>query len=411
MRKLISNDKCNRGVISNRINFVEGLLMEVTEEVIEELGIFRKIVSNFVLKEIAPIAEEMDRTDEFPDEIWKKLGDLGVLGVTIPEEYGGTGLGPVEQAMVTEEIAKYSAAVAVSYAAHSNLCAHNLYHNANETQREKYLPGLCSGNLIGALGLTEPGSGSDAVGMSTTARREGDYYILNGSKTFITNGPIADVLIVYAKTDKDKGAHGITAFIVEKGYQGFSVSKRLEKMGNRGSATGELIFDDCHVPVENVLGEVNRGIKVMMGGLDIERVVVSALALGIGEGAFREAVKYAKERSQFGKEIANFQLIQAKIADMYTNLQAARLLTYDAASEAAKGKKVTLKAAAAILFTAETATKTALEAVQIHGGYGYMLDYPVNRYLRDAKLYEIGAGTSEVRRLIIARELLGVKTF
>jgi isovaleryl-CoA dehydrogenase len=385
--------------------------MKVTEEVIEELDFFRKTVSNFVLKEIAPIAEEMDRTDEFPNEIWKKLGDLGVLGVTIPEEYGGTGLGPVEQAMVTEEISKYSAAVAVSYAAHSNLCAHNLYHNANEAQREKYLPGLCSGNLIGALGLTEPGSGSDAVGMSTTARREGNYYILNGSKTFITNGPIADVLIVYAKTDKDKGAHGITAFIVEKGYQGFSVSKRLEKMGNRGSATGELIFDDCRVPVENVLGEVNKGIKVMMGGLDIERVVVSALALGIGEGAFREAVKYSKERSQFGKEIANFQLIQAKIADMYTNLQAARLLTYDAAQEAAKGKKVTLKAAAAILFTAETATKTALEAVQIHGGYGYMLDYPVNRYLRDAKLYEIGAGTSEVRRLIIARELLGVKTF
>jgi isovaleryl-CoA dehydrogenase len=377
----------------------------------EELESLRKTVANFVLKEIAPIAEEMDRTDEFPNWIWKKLGELGVLGVTIPEEYGGTGLGPVEQAMITEEISRYSAAIAVSYAAHSNLCAHNLYHNGNESQRGKYLPGLCSGEVIGALGLTEPGSGSDAVGMSTTARREGDYYILNGSKTFITNGPIADVLIVYAKTDKDKGAHGVTAFIVEKGYQGFSVSKRLEKMGNRGSATAELIFDECRVPVENVLGEVNKGIKVMMGGLDIERVVVSALALGIGEGAFREAVKYSKERSQFGKEIANFQLIQAKIADMYTNLYAARLLTYDAAREAAKGKKVTLKAASAILFTAETATKTALEAVQIHGGYGYMLDYPVNRYLRDAKLYEIGAGTSEVRRLIIARELLDVKTF
>lgn len=377
----------------------------------EELEILRKTVSNFVLKEIAPIAEEMDKTDESPHWIWKKMGELGVLGITIPEEYGGTGLGPVEQAMVIEEISKYSAAIAVSYAAHSNLCAHNLYHNANEAQREKYLPGLCSGDLIGALGLTEPGSGSDAVGMSTTARREGEYYILNGSKTFITNGPIADVLIVYAKTDKDKVAHGITAFIVEKGYQGFSVSKRLEKMGNRGSATGELIFDECRVPAENVLGEVNKGIKVMMGGLDIERVVVSALALGIGEGAFREAVKYSKERSQFGKEIANFQLIQAKIADMYTTLQAARLLTYDAALDAAKGKKITLKAAAAILFTAETATKIALEAVQIHGGYGYMLDYPVNRYLRDAKLYEIGAGTSEVRRLIIAREILGVKTF
>ena len=377
----------------------------------EELEDLKKTVSNFVKKEIAPIAEEMDKTDEFPNWMWNKLGKLGVLGVVIPEEYGGTGLGAVEQAIVTEEIAKYSAAIAVSYVAHANLCAYNLYHNGNEYQREKYLPGLCSGDLIGALGLTEPGSGSDAVGMSTTARREGDYFILNGSKTFITNGPIADVLIVYAKTDKDKGAHGITAFIVEKGFPGFNVSKRLEKMGNRGSVTGELIFDECKVPIENLLGEENKGIKVMMGGLDIERVMVSALSLGIGEGAFREAVKYSKERTQFGKEIANFQLIQAKIADMYTTLQASRLLTYDAAREAAKGKKVTLQAAAAILFTAETATKVALEAVQIHGGYGYMLDYPVNRYLRDAKLYEIGAGTSEVRRLIIARELLDVKTF
>jgi len=377
----------------------------------EELDMLKKTVSNFVQKEIAPMAEEMDKTDEFPYWIWKKFGELGVLGITIPEPYGGTGLGPVEQAIVTEEISKYSAAIAVSYAAHSNLCAHNLYHNGNEAQREKYLPGLCNGDLIGALGLTEPGSGSDAVGMRTTARREGDYYILNGSKTFITNGPFADVLIVYAKTNMEKGAHGITAFIVEKGFPGFTVSKRLEKMGNRGSATGELIFDDCKVPAANILGEENKGIKVMMGGLDIERVIVSALALGIGEGAFREAIKYSKERSQFGKEIANFQLIQAKIADMYTTLQASRLLTYDAATEAAKGKKITLKAASAILFTAETATKVALEAVQIHGGYGYMLDYPVNRYLRDAKLYEIGAGTSEVRRLIIARELLDVKTF
>lgn len=380
-------------------------------EISEELNMLKKTISQFVKKEIAPIAEEMDRADEWPEGLWNKLAELGVLGITVPEKYGGAGLGPVEQAIVTEEIAKYSAAIAVSYAAHSNLCIHNLYHNANEEQRRKYLPGLCTGQLIGALGLTEPGSGSDAVGMSTTARREGDSYILNGSKTFITNGPIADVLIVYAKTDKEKGAHGITAFIVEKDFQGFSVSKRLEKMGNRGSVTGELIFDDCRVPAENVLGEENRGVKVMMSGLDIERVIVSALALGIGEGAFREALKYSQERSQFGKTISNFQLIQAKIADMYTSLEAARLLTYDAANEAAKNNKITLKAAAAILFTAETATKVALEAVQIHGGYGYMLDYPVNRYLRDAKLYEIGAGTSEVRRLIIARELLGVKTF
>ncbi|MFJ9496584.1 acyl-CoA dehydrogenase family protein [Brevibacillus centrosporus] len=377
----------------------------------QEFDLLRKTVSSFVKREIEPIAEEMDRKDEWPKDMWNKLGELGVLGLTVPEEYGGAGLGPVEQAMVTEEIAKYSAAIAVSYAAHANLCTHNLYHNATEEQRKKYLPGLCTGKLIGALGLTEPGSGSDAVGMRTTARKEGDRYILHGSKTFITNGPVADLILVYAKTDKEKGAHGITAFLVEKGFPGFSVSKRLEKMGNRGSETGELIFDECEVPAENVLGEVNKGVKVMMSGLDIERVIVSALALGIGEGAFREAVKYAKERSQFGKPISHFQLIQAKIADMYTALEAARLLTYDAARLAAENQKITLKAAAAILFTAETATKVALEAVQIHGGYGYMLDYPVNRYLRDSKLYEIGAGTSEVRRLIIVRELLGVKTF
>lgn len=377
----------------------------------QEFDLLRKTVSSFVKREIEPIAEEMDRKDEWPKDMWNKLGELGVLGLTVPEEYGGAGLGPVEQAMVTEEIAKYSAAIAVSYAAHANLCTHNLYHNATEEQRKKYLPGLCTGKLIGALGLTEQGSGSDAVGMRTTARKEGDRYILHGSKTFITNGPVADLILVYAKTDKEKGAHGITAFLVEKGFPGFSVSKRLEKMENRGSETGELIFDECEVPAENVLGEVNKGVKVMMSGLDIERVIVSALALGIGEGAFREAVKYAKERSQFGKPISHFQLIQAKIADMYTALEAARLLTYDAARLAAENQKITLKAAAAILFTAETATKVALEAVQIHGGYGYMLDYPVNRYLRDSKLYEIGAGTSEVRRLIIARELLGVKTF
>lgn len=376
-----------------------------------ETELVRKMIQDFVKNEIAPIAEEMDRKDEFPMHLWKQLGEIGVLGITVPEDYGGSGMGPVEQAIVTEEIAKYSAAIAVSYAAHSNLCTHNIYHNANEQQRRKYLPGLCSGDLIGALGLTEPGSGSDALSMKTTAKREGDYYILNGSKTFITNGPIADVLLVYARTDKQKGPHGISAFILEKDTPGFSVSKKLEKMGNRGSETAELIFDQCKIPVENLLGEENKGIKVVMRGLDIERVIVSALALGIGEGAYREAVNYSKERTQFDKKLANFQLIQAKIADMYTNLQAGRLLTYDAAIDAANQKKITLKAASAILFTAEAATKVALEAVQIHGGNGYMLDYPVNRYLRDAKLYEIGAGTSEVRRLIIAREILGVKTF
>lgn len=377
----------------------------------EETVMLRSTVESFTKKEIAPIAEEMDKRDEWPEGMWRKLGSLGVLGVTIPDEYGGSGFGALEQVIVVEELAKYSAAIAVSYTGHSNLCTHNLHKNGNEDQRNKFLPHLCSGEMVGALALTEPGAGSDAVGIQTRADRTDGGYILNGSKTFITNGPRADVLIVYAKTDKAAGARGITPFLVEKGFKGFSVSKRLEKMGNRGSETAELAFEDCMVPFENVLGGENKGIKVMMSGLNIERVVVSALALGIAEGAFREAVKYSKERVQFGKQICSFQMIQCKLADMYAAIEASRALTYNAAIDADEGKEVTMEAAAAILFTAEAATKIALDAVQIHGGYGYMLEYPVNRYLRDAKLYEIGAGTSEIRRLILARGILGIDPF
>lgn len=377
----------------------------------EETLMLKATVESFVKKEIEPIAEEMDRKDEWPEGMWRKLGNLGVLGVTIPEKYGGSGFGALEQVLVVEEIAKYSAAIAVSYTGHSNLCTHNLFHNGTEQQRKKYLPYLCSGEMVGALALTEPGAGSDAVSLQTRADRKDGYYLLNGTKMFITNGPCADVIVVYAKSDKTAGARGISAFLVEKGFSGFSVSKRLEKMGNRGSETGELVFEDCKVPIENVLGGENKGIKVMMSGLNIERVVVSALSLGIAEGAFREAVKYSKERSQFGKLICGFQMIQSKLADMYTAIEASRLLTYSAAMRADEGKDITMDAAAAILFTAEAATKIALDAVQIHGGYGYMLEYPVNRYLRDAKLYEIGAGTSEIRRLIIARGILGMDTF
>lgn len=377
----------------------------------EEDLLLKQTIEKFALAEVKPIAEEMDRTDEWPAETWNKLGKLGVFGMTVPEEYGGAGGNILQQAIVTQALANYSAALAVSYVAHSNLCIHNLHRNGTIAQRDKYLPPLCSGEKIGALGLTEPGAGSDAAGIQTSAKRQGDHYVLNGSKMFITNGPIADVMIVYAKTDKSRGAHGVTAFIVEKGYPGFSVSKHIKKMGNRGSLTGELIFEDCLVPAENILGEENKGVKVMMSGLDFERIVVSALSLGIAEASFRESVTYAMVRKQFGKPIGSFQLIQAKLADMYTAIEAARLLTYNAAVNAEKGQNVRKEAAAAVLFTAEAATKVALDAVQIHGGYGYTLEYPVNRYLRDAKLYEIGAGSSEIRRLIIAREILGIETF
>ena len=376
--------------------------MELSEEHI----MIRETVRKFTEKEIIPIAEKMDRDDYFPEDFFKKWAELGILGITIPEEYGGIGADPLAQVLIAEELAKGSGGVAITYLGHANLCVHNLYHNGNESQRRKYLPPLCAGEHIGALAITEPGAGSDAVGIKTSAVRDGDAYRLNGTKMFITNAPIANTMIIYTKTDMAKRERGITTFIVENTFEGFSVSPKLEKMGCRASPTAEVILENCLVPAENVLGEENNGIAVMMAGLDIERVTVSAVSLGLAEAAFADSLKYAQEREQFGQPISEFQLIQAKLADMYTGIQAARLMTYDVAVRTATEKRLRKESAAAILFTAEMATKVCLEAVQIHGGYGYMLEFPVNRYLRDAKLMEIGAGTSEIRRLLIARELL-----
>lgn len=366
----------------------------------------RDTVAKFAVREIAPVAERIDREDKFPEDIFRAIGDLGLFGVGIPEEYGGSGGTLMMQVLACEELARISPAVSLSYGAHTNLCVNNLSHNCNENQKKKYLPGLCSGELLGALALTEPNNGSDAVGVQTSARRDGDCFLLNGSKMFITNGPYADVMIAYTKTEKGQGANSITAFIVEKGSPGFSVSRKLEKMGMRGSPTGELVFEDCRIPEENILGGLNQGIKVLMGGLDIERACMAGLAVGIAQGAFDLALKYSKERTQFGKPICEFQLIQAKLADMYTQIQASRLFVYWAAVQAQEGKRVSKEAAAAILLAGETCVKVAEEAVQIHGGYGLMLEYPVQRFYRDAKLLTIGAGTSEIRRWLIARELL-----
>jgi isovaleryl-CoA dehydrogenase len=378
----------------------------MSEILSEEHRMLSDTVYQFALKEIWPIADKIDREDRFPDDMFMQLGELGVLGITIPEEYGGSAFDLLAGVIVSEQLSRICPAVGISYSAHANLCMHNLYRNGTEDQRAKYLPKLSSGEHVGALALTEPNAGSDAVGIQTRARKNGEKYFLSGRKIFITNGPIADTLLVYAKTDMAKGSKGISAFIVEKEFVGYSVSRELEKLGNRGSPTGELLFEDCEVPQENLLGKENAGSAVMMSGLDIERAFVSGLPLGIAQGAFDLALRYAKEREQFGQIIANFQLIQAKLADMYTLIEAARSLVYKTARMADQGKKISKEAAAAYLFTSETATKVALDAIQIHGGYGYILEYPVNRYLRDAKLYEIGGGTSEIRRLVIARELL-----
>jgi len=378
----------------------------------EEQLLLKDTIYKFMRKEIEPIAEEMDEKDEFPPDLWQKLGALGIMGINIPMKYGGAEAGLLSATVVMEEISRISPAVAVSWGAHATLCADNIARNASQEQRVKYLPALCTGEKIGALALTEPGAGSDAVGIQTTAVRKGDYYVVNGTKTFITNGPIADTAVLYTKTDKAKGPQGITAFILEKGFPGFSVSKKFRKMGNRGSPTGELVFQDCLIPVENMMQAEGQGIRVMMNGLDVERAFYASECVGIAQGAFDLALKYSQERFQFGKPICSFQLIQGKLADMYTGIEAARLLTHkaaimaDSAARGGKGTEVHKLAAAAILFAAETATRIASDAVQIHGGYGYMLEYPVNRFYRDAKLYEIGAGTSEIRRLTVARELL-----
>ncbi len=371
----------------------------------DEHRLLRDTVLDFARTEFGPIADEIDRTDAFPSDLFPRLGALGVLGVTVPAEYGGAGADLLSGVIVVEQLARVSGSIALSYAAHANLCVNNLYVNGTEEQRRQYLPGLCSGELIGALAITEPEAGSDAVGLQMKADSDGDDYVLNGTKTFITNGSIADVIVLYARTDQAERTRGITAFIVETDLPGFSVSRQFDKFGHRGSPTAELSLDDCHVPRANVLGEVNQGVDVMMRGLDIERVFIAGEPLGIAEEALALSVEYAKHRKQFGRAIGTFQLIQAKLADMYTAVEAARALLYQTAAVAGE-RSVHKEAAAAILFTAEMATQVALDAMQIHGGYGYMNELPLGRLVRDAKLLEIGAGTSEIRRLIIGRELL-----
>ncbi|MEW5736294.1 MAG: acyl-CoA dehydrogenase family protein [Thermodesulfobacteriota bacterium] len=381
-------------------------------ELTREQVMIRDNVREFMDKEIGPVCQQMDEEDRFPEDLFPQMGSLGYLGLSLPVEYGGEGLEFFASILAAEQMGRVSPAVGLSYCAHANLCAHNIARNGNEEQKRKFLPGLCAGTLVGCMGLTEPGAGSDAVGISTTAVKDGKHYLLNGSKTFITNAPIADVALVYAKTSPEKKSRGITAFLVEKGTPGFSVSRRIEKIGHHGSPTGELVFMDARVPEENVLGRVDQGVRVMMNGLDSERIIVAALCLGIGLAALELALSYSRKREQFGRPICEFQLTKAKLADMYTENEAARGLIYRAASlaeksgEGGKGTELHKLAAAAILYTAEATSRATANSVQIHGGYGYTTEYPINRFYRDSKLYEIGAGTSEVRRLLIADELI-----
>jgi len=371
----------------------------------ETADALRDTVARFTAAEIAPRAEEIDRKNEFPRDLWPKLGDLGLLGITVEEEYGGAGLGYLEHVVAMEEVSRGSAAVGLSYGAHSNLCVNQLRKNGDHAQKTHYLPKLISGQHLGALAMSEPGAGSDVVSMRTRADKKGDRYVLNGSKMWITNGPTADVLVVYAKTEPNAGPRGITAFIVEKGMKGFSTAQKLDKLGMRGSDTGELVFTDCEVPEENVLGRVNEGVRVLMSGLDYERAVLAAGPLGIMRNAMDIVLPYVHERKQFNQPIGSFQIMQGKLADMYTRMNAARAYVYTVAKACDRGETTRKDAAAAILFSSETATWMALEAIQALGGNGYINDYPTGRLLRDAKLYEIGAGTSEIRRMLIGREL------
>jgi len=376
----------------------------------EDVEMLRETVSHFAAKEIAPRAAEMDRTDQFPMDLWKKLGDLGVLGMTVSEEYGGSDMGYLAHMIAMEEISRASASVGLSYGAHSNLCVNQIRRNGNEAQKRKYLPKLVSGDHIGALAMSEPNAGSDVVSMKMRADKKGDHYVLNGTKMWITNGPDCDTLVVYAKTDLEAGSRGMTAFIVEKGMAGFSVAQKLDKLGMRGSHTGELVFDNVEVPVENILGTLNGGVKVLMSGLDYERAVLAGGPLGIMVACMDSVVPYIHDRKQFGQAIGEFQLIQGKLADMYTTLQACRAYVYAVGQQldaigAEHVRQVRKDCAGVILYTAEKATWMAGEAIQILGGNGYINEYPVGRLWRDAKLYEIGAGTSEIRRMLIGREL------
>ena len=368
-------------------------------------AMLRAAVHDFAQMEIAPLAEEIDRTNEFPAQLWGKLGDMGLLGITVEEDYGGAGMGYLEHVVAMEEISRASASVGLSYGAHSNLCVNQVRRNGNEAQKRQYLPGLIGGTHVGALAMSETGAGSDVVGMRLRADRQGDKYILNGTKMWITNGPDAHTLVVYAKTDPDAGARGITAFIIERGFAGFSTAQKLDKLGMRGSNTCELVFEDCEVPEENVLGEVNEGVKVLMSGLDYERAVLAGGPLGIMQACMDAVIPYVHERRQFNRPIGEFQLMQGKIADMYTTLNACRAYVYAVAAACDRGETARKDAAGAILYAAEKATWMALEAIQALGGNGYINEFPTGRLLRDAKLYEIGAGTSEIRRMLIGREL------
>ncbi len=371
----------------------------------EEIDMLRESVAQFAAAHIAPLAEEADAGNHFPNHLWRQLGEQGLLGMTVEEEYGGTGMGYLAHVVAMEEISRASGGIGLSYGAHSNLCLNQLRKNASEAQKRKYLPKLCSGEHVGALAMSEPGAGSDVVSMKLRADKRGDHYVLNGNKMWITNGPDADVLVVYAKTDPDAGSRGITAFIIEKGMKGFSTAQKLDKLGMRASNTCELVFQDCEVPVENVLGEVGGGVKVLMSGLDYERVVLSGGPLGLMAAALDVVLPYVHERKQFGEAIGTFQLIQAKLADMYVGLNACRSYVYAVAKACDQGHTTRQDAAGAILYSAEKATWAAGEAIQILGGNGYINEYPAGRLWRDAKLYEIGAGTSEIRRMLIGREL------
>ena len=373
----------------------------------ETADMIRETVASFAQNEIAPRAAEIDRTDTFPRDLLPKMGELGLLGITVEEEWGGTGLGYLEHVVAMEEISRASASVGLSYGAHSNLCVNQIRRWGSDDQKARYLPKLMSGEHLGSLAMSESGAGSDVVSMKLRAEKKGDRYVLNGTKMWITNAPDADVLVVYAKTEPEAGSKGITAFLIERDMKGFSVAQKLDKLGMRGSETGELVFEDCEVPEENIMGPLNGGVRVLMSGLDYERAVLSAGPTGIMQACMDVVIPYIHDRKQFGQSIGEFQLIQGKVADMYVQMNAAKAYVYAVAKSCDRGETTRKDAAGAILYAAETATKLALDAIQILGGNGYINEYPTGRLLRDAKLYEIGAGTSEIRRWLIGRELFG----
>tara|TARA_R110002124_G_scaffold96354_1_gene241106 strand:- start:4313 stop:5497 length:1185 start_codon:yes stop_codon:yes gene_type:complete len=386
------------GMISNQYPSLDFDLGETADMI-------RDTVRSFASDEIAPRAAEIDRSDVFPADLWEKMGALGLLGITVPEADGGTGLGYLEHVVAMEEISRASASVGLSYGAHSNLCVNQLRRWGNPEQKARYLPKLISGQHVGALAMSEPGAGSDVVSMRLKAEKRGDHYVLNGSKMWITNAPAADTLVVYAKTDATAGSRGISAFIVEREFKGFSVAQKLDKLGMRGSETGELVFEDCEIPAENVMGPLNGGAKILMSGLDYERAVLSSGPIGIMQACMDVVMPYVRERKQFGESIGSFQLVQGKLADMYVRMNASRSYVYAVAKACDRGQTTRKDAAGAILYSAEAATQMALDAIQLLGGNGYINEYATGRLLRDAKLYEIGAGTSEIRRWLIGREL------